>query len=215
MIDLRYPINKFKTVKLVPVDLSTIEGIKTIRSMYQRIKTNIHPMHQSLYLIEFRMMNAIAITALNQYSVKKGMTKEERTAFANTQLFKSVVKEQMTKLGIKNRPHLISIVQMLMNEDYGLQVSMPIQESKQKQSENSRKKEREAIKPTKGLKLLINEARVLLENEGLDHYDIYAIAREVEKIAYNRYSGDNYANQLKRMGIASTLDLIVRIRYEL
>lgn len=74
--------------------------------------------------------------------------------------------------------------------------------------------EREGFKkPSQALQTLIEEARQKLPKE--DRYNTILICRELDDIAFKKYRGDNYINQLKRMGIESTYDYLAKIEWVL
>ena len=74
--------------------------------------------------------------------------------------------------------------------------------------------EREGFKkPSQALQALIAEARQKLPKE--DRYNTILICRELDNIAFKKYTGDNYINQLKRMGIETTYDYLAKIEWVL
>lgn len=74
--------------------------------------------------------------------------------------------------------------------------------------------EREGFKkPSQALQTLIEEARQRLPKE--DRYNTILICKQLDALAYEKYPGDNYFNQLKRMGVERTFDYLAKIEWYL
>lgn len=214
MIDLKYPVGNFNQRKFKVVDLKKIKGIKRIQSLYKQAKSELPVSQHSLYLIEYFIVSKIAKSAwTKQFRGKKLLTKEERQGFLQTQAAKVVVVDAMSDLGIKNRIHLFNIVQTLMLIDLGIDLA-----TVGKAGETGgwdKGEERQTRKPSVALNKLIKEAQDKVEAAGLDRKDRYLIVRELDDIAFKKYVGDNYHNQLKRMGIHHTTDYLAYVEYVL
>lgn len=66
-------------------------------------------------------------------------------------------------------------------------------------------------KPTKATRELIIQARE--ELSPADRNNVYAICRAIMPLAQKRYPGEGVANQLTRMGIPKSKDLIRKIEF--
>lgn len=74
--------------------------------------------------------------------------------------------------------------------------------------------DRESYKePSRALHALITQAREMLPKEKQNN--IYEICRQLDELAYNKYQGKNYTNQLKRMGVLTTGDYLAKIQWYL
>lgn len=214
MIDLKYPVGNFNKRKFKAVELEKIKGIKRIQSLYKQAKSELPVSQHSLYMIEYFIAMKIAKSALSKhFRDKKLLTKEERQAFLQTQAAKVVVVDAMNDLGIHNRSHLFNIVQTLMLIDLGIDLA-----AVGKAGETGgwdKGEERQTRKPSITLNKLIKEAQDKVEAAGLDRKDRYLIVKELDNMAFNKYVGDNYHNQLKRMGIHRTTDYLAYVEYVL
>ena len=159
------------------------------------------------------MFRKIAKPALTKYMKENGLISQaDRVAFLNSQATKVVIKEAMQELGVKNRPHLFNIIQTMMLTDLGVELKVESIDEKAIWNEGI---ERKTAKPTATLNKMIKECRDKLEAEGFDGSNPYLIVREIEGMAFKKYRGDNYLNQLKRMGIESTHDYLAYVEYVL
>ena len=212
-MDLRYDVNKYLNRTFKAVDLSKIEGIDHLRKLYHQSLKDLHVSRQSLYNIEYDMFRKIAKPALTKYMKENGLISQaDRVAFLNSQATKVVIKEAMQELGVKNRPHLFNIIQTMMLTDLGVELKVESIDEKAIWNEGI---ERKTAKPTATLNKMIKECRDKLEAEGFDGSNPYLIVREIEGMAFKKYRGDNYLNQLKRMGIESTHDYLAYVEYVL
>ena len=209
MIDLKYPVSNFNKRKFKAVELEKIKGIKRIQALYKQAKSELPVSQHSLYMIEYFITSKIARTAwMKRFKEKKILTKEAQQAFLQTQAAKVVIMDAMEELGIKNRNHLFNIVQTLMLIEWGIDLTTMGQAG-------GKKVERLTRKPSATLNKLIKEAQDKLEAAGLDSKDRYLIVRELDDIAFHKYVGDNYHNQLKRMGIQHATDYLAYVEYVL
>ena len=209
MIDLKYPVCNFNKRKFKAVELEKIKGIKRIQALYKQAKSELPVSQHSLYMIEYFITTKIARTAwMKRFKEKKILTKEAQQAFLQTQAAKVVIMDAMEELGIKNRNHLFNIVQTLMLIEWGIDLTTMGQAG-------GKKAERLTRKPSATLSKLIKEAQDKLEAAGLDSKDRYLIVRELDYIAFHKYVGDNYHNQLKRMGIQHATDYLAYVEYVL
>ncbi len=214
MIDLKYPVGNFNKRKFKVVDLKKIKGIKRIQALYKQAKSELPVSQHSLYMIEYFIAMKIAKSALSKrFRDKKLLTKEERQAFLQTQAAKVVVVDAMDDLGIHNRNHLFNIVQTLMLIDLGIDLAT-VEKTGEAGGWNGGT-ERQTRKPSVAFNKLIKDAQDRLEAAGLDRKDRYLIVRELDDIAFKKYVGDNYHNQLKRMGIHHTTDYLAYVEYVL
>lgn len=212
-MDLRYDVNKYLNRTFKAVDLSKIEGIDHLRKLYHQSLKDLHVSRQSLYNIEYDMFRKIAKPALTKYMRENGLISQaDRVAFLKSQATKVVIKKAMQELGVKNRANLFNIIQTMMLTDLGIELKAESINEKLIWSEGV---ERKTAKPTLTLNKIIKECRDKLEAEGLDRHNPYLIVREIEDIAFKKYRGDNYLNQLKRMGIESTHDYLAYVEYVL
>lgn len=209
MIDLKYPVSNFNKRKFKAVELEKIKGIKRIQALYKQAKSELPVSQHSLYMIEYFITMKIARTAwMKRFKEKKILTKEAQQAFLQTQAAKVVIMDAMEELGVKNRNHLFNIVQTLMLIELGIDLTTMGQAG-------GKKVERPTRKPSATLSKLIKEAQERLEAAGLDSKDRYLIVRELDDIAFHKYVGDNYHNQLKRMGIQHATDYLAYVEYVL
>ncbi len=72
--------------------------------------------------------------------------------------------------------------------------------------------ERDSYKePSRALQALIIQARDMLPPEKRNN--TIEICRQLDELAYNKYQGKNYTNQLSRMGIERSMDYIAKIQW--
>ena len=191
------------------MELEKIKGIKRIQALYKQAKSELPVSQHSLYMIEYFITSKIARTAwMKRFKEKKILTKEAQQAFLQTQAAKVVIMDAMEELGIKNRNHLFNIVQTLMLIEWGIDLTTMGQAGGKEAGRPTRK-------PSATLNKLIKEAQEKVEAAGLDSKDRYLIVRELDDIAFHKYVGDNYHNQLKRMGIQHATDYLAYVEYVL
>lgn len=213
MIDLRYNVSQYRNRTFKAVDLSKIKGIDRLRKLYDQSLKDLHVTQQSLYSLEYYIFSKIAKLALMNHMKNSGLVSDEdKSAFLKSQATKVVIKEAMQELGVQHRPHLFNIIQTMMLADLGVELTSASIDENMVWNEGI---ERKTAKPTATLNKIIKECRDKLEAEGFDGSNPYLIVREIEGMAFKKYRGDNYLNQLKRMGIESTHDYLAYVEYVL
>lgn len=212
MLKFSYNESKFlDEYQFKMVDLSLIKDFKRIQTLYCCAKKELG-VNASLYHLESYIFNRLARAAIRKHLKEKKIDDPATIeAFLESDASKLIIKNAMKQMRIKNRVHLFNIVQTLMLQDLGINVNA------KKPEEVMFKKVRKSkdLKPSAALKKMIAEARDRLEEAGENRNDPYLVVRELNEIAFKKYTGDNYFNQLKRMGIESTYDYLNYVEYVL
>lgn len=195
----------FETWRYQPIKMELIKDRKRMHDLYHRAKKALG-VDQSIYKIAVLMLRDISNSALNRRMKELNIFDNyAKNAFLMSNEAKTVVVDELKRCRLRTQYDLYNLIQTFILQDLGIDLE---QEEKKGSVNIKINKKREPKKPSKALQDIIQQARENLEVEGLDDEDCYLIVREVNKLAFKKYVGDNYFNQLKRMGITSTVDYL-------
>lgn len=201
----------FETWRYQPIKMELIKDRKRMHDLYHRAKKALG-VDQSIYKIAVLMLRDISNSALNRRMKELRIIDNpyNRRAFLMSNEAKTVVVDELHRHRIKSQNDLYNLIQTFNLLEIGVNIEW---EGEKKQTpklsaSGEEIKVREPQKPTPTLRETIELAQKNLKEAGLPDNDPYLIVRELNDIANKRYTGDNYFNQLKRMGITSTVDYL-------
>lgn len=208
----------FETWRYQPIKLELIKDRKRMHDLYHRAKKALG-VDQSIYKIAVLMLRDISNSALNRRMKELRIIDNpyNRRAFLMSNEAKTVVVNELHRHRINSQNDLYNLIQTFNLLEIGVNIEWEGEKKQTPKLSASGEgiKVRKPQKPTPKLRETIELAQKNLKEAGLPDNDPYLIVRELNDIANKRYTGDNYFNQLKRVGITSTIDYLNYVEYVL